>query len=168
MAAHEAINSQQLQLFYTGTELQSMITGSGDVRTNLGETLEGMWDRKTKESQQPMGTGHGAGVYDSIKERGYVGGRLGVVFDRDLKSGNPVTRIPEGHHRVAAAADIERSTGKLTFIPVLHYDADKEDYPLDSTVSAWESAKEGLRRPPPPPRPMGSSTGRAKQQWGRG
>lgn len=137
MAAHKAINPDQLRLFYTGREMQDMLTGSGDLHDS--EDMPDMWDRKLDESMKPPHTGHGAGVYESIKEKGYQGTRLGVIDEPHWDTGEPVTRVNDGHHRIAAA-ELERTTGQLSFFPVVHYGED-EHHPWAGRITSWEETQ---------------------------
>ena len=121
------LNPNQLKLFMTGKEVQSRVTQSLD--TQPGEGLGEMWARKEQESRvpgnfqtNPDAPGHGAGVYDSLATRGYnppddreVSQSVALRFDR---LNQDEMRMGWGHHRVAAAAALERDTGKQTFLPV--------------------------------------------------
>lgn len=137
------LNPQQLKLFMTGTEWQDNVTKSTDQGS--GESVGRVWGRKERESRQPAtikdhdvqwrgGRGvrvtinernngiHGAGLYDSIRDKGYrhepkESDPPTILLDR---SGNNIQY--EGHHRVAAAAALERDTGKPTFIPTNYED----------------------------------------------
>lgn len=121
MSSSDYLNPHQLKLFMTGMELKNSITYSGD--RNDDETLDDMWNRKVEESKETRGV-HGAGTYESIREHGwkpegrYDDKQIPVRYSKSKSS----MRIANGHHRVAAAADIEEKTGKLTFFPLSHYD----------------------------------------------
>lgn len=104
------------------------------------ESMDQMWSRKEAEAREPKelpvhdvqwrgGRGervqigsvpnntHGAGIYDSIKEKGLQQGpnqRTPIVTHVDKKTGEK--RQGEGHHRIAAAAALERETGKPVWI----------------------------------------------------
>lgn len=109
----------QLQMLMTGSELKKSITSSLDQRYTDG-SLEGMWDRKVAQSQKPAGSGGpGAGVYDSLKERGYDDSRS-YSPHLTMDHFDNQREIPDGHHRVAAAAQLEKDTGKPVYIPVRH------------------------------------------------
>lgn len=119
MARRNVTNPNQFKLFYGGQELQNTITESGDMFDH--ENLDQMWDRKAEEAKVPGNVrGHGAGVYDSLKSQGYNGMPLTVSHDRRG------TYVYNGHHRIAAAAAIERETGKNVWIPVEHNDWDTQ------------------------------------------
>jgi hypothetical protein len=121
----------QFKLFYGAQELQNHITESIDQEK--GETLPQMWDRKVAESKTEDGVTHGSGVYRSMAEHGWqkskdvvqgAEGELGRPNDRGLtvnhhaEPGRPGAHLLGGHHRVAALADIERTTGRDQWIPV--------------------------------------------------
>lgn len=130
MASSDHIQPQQLKLFMTGGELKDNITYSGDTLPH--ETLGDMWDRKVVESKEEYG--HGAGTYDSIQKHGWdpkdSWDAKGIPIRYSSRTGS--TRISNGHHRVAAAADIEEKTGKLTFFPLEH-GADPFTHPSTQT-----------------------------------
>lgn len=146
MAARNNINPEQLALFYTATDLQKMLTRSVDRDLSpMGgfESMEELWDRKLKESKKSSPHAHGGGVYDSIKEKGYVGDKLVVVHvDADDK------QISNGHHRIAAAAQIEKETNKPIFIPVEHVETSHRDainVPSASRLDAWRQRQREKR-----------------------
>ncbi len=135
MAAHENLNPHQLQMFMTGTELKDTINHSYDGSLSTGGTgggpdgLNGLWKQKLKESKR-SGFGHGEGTYKSIKDRGWVADnpRYDSInlshrsVPGAIPAWNRVERsVDDGHHRIAAAADIEAKTGKQHFIPVQHW-----------------------------------------------
>jgi hypothetical protein len=67
---------QQLKLFMTGVELQDSITDSIDRNPigGFGRSLDDMWKSKLRQAKRPdTAMNHGAGVYKSIKDNGYVG-----------------------------------------------------------------------------------------------
>lgn len=115
------LNPDQLRLFMTGTEWQSFTTHSTDG------PLDKIWPQKEAESKLPGGRGfHGGGVYDSMKEHGFVQSQFDspptVIFE-ESPNGKEVRHVQsEGHHRVAAAAAIERETGKPVYIPTNYVD----------------------------------------------
>lgn len=117
-----AINPDQLRLFMSGTEWQSFITHSTDG------SIPSLWDQKESESRYPAGSRmHGAGLYDSMKSGGYdmdkaTKSPATIIFE-DSPNGKEVRHVQsEGHHRVAAAAAVERDTGKPIYMPVNYVD----------------------------------------------
>jgi hypothetical protein len=77
-------------------------------------------DFKRVEIGRTKNNAHGAGLYDSVKEKGL---QQGDVRNIDLKEittlVDPVSgekRQSEGHHRIAAAAAVEQETGKTQWI----------------------------------------------------
>ena len=72
---------------------------------------------KTTEAKRPEGSGHGSGVYDSLKEHGFDPSLANSYWNRNIvmeyntdRDGTKI-QIPDGHHRVAAAAALERARG---------------------------------------------------------
>lgn len=115
---------EQLQMLMTGKELQSRITDSNDRRYVYGrkkskkgdslETMPELWSRKAEESKQPAQSGHGSGVFDSLAEHGlYPDTMIGLLHLTNR------TVVNDGHHRIAAAAELE-DEGKQVFFPVEH------------------------------------------------
>lgn len=138
MPAPDHLNKDQLALFYTGRELRSLVNKSTDL--DSGEDMDAMWNRKVEESLwEGRSGGHGAGVHRSISEKGWEGDPLVLNHGDDEYS----RWITDGHHRVAAAADIEDTTGNLVFIPVTHntdqYGDDLRSYRSlsDRSSSSW-------------------------------
>lgn len=113
MAAVDLNSPQQFKLFYTGSEWKSMLTRSTD----------GPIDDKMKQSlsqSKKAGTHHGAGVYDSIKSKGYVHNPAdppSMVLEESPSGKHKHVVQSEGHHRIAAAADIEEKGGPVSYIP---------------------------------------------------
>ena len=89
-------------------------TGSGPGAVVIGdESIEALWQHKLSEAKRPAATpGHGSGLYESIKAEGVrpvpmQGGQYtGTPIEVGHQPGGLPRRIMEGHHRVAAAADI--------------------------------------------------------------
>ena len=105
---HPVQFAEQMKLFMTGTELKSAITESPD---RFGQqSMESMWGNKLRASKR--GTGHGGGTYEALAEQGWQGRGPGLVHrDDDLY-------VKDAHHRIAAAADIERrSSERSIWIP---------------------------------------------------
>lgn len=113
----KSVNPNQFKLFMTGTEWKAHVTHSTDG------PLDVLWPEK---SAQAKGTnGHGAGVYQSMLTHGYVHDPKDppTIVLEESPSGKEVRRVQsEGHHRVAAAADIETDTGKPVYIPTNYVD----------------------------------------------
>jgi hypothetical protein len=128
------LNPNQFKLFYGAQELQNSITKSGDLKATIDsdgymqrdeegsfqyETLPEMWSRKVQESKQREGSGHGSGVYDSMLSEGV---RPHTSLRVHHVSSGDDLQVSDGHHRVAAAADIERTTGRNMWIFTDHAD----------------------------------------------
>jgi hypothetical protein len=132
------LNPNQFKLFYGAQELQDAITDSNDrnvlydaaagemMRDDNGilqkESMPDMWSRKLQESKQREGYGHGSGVYDSMMSEGVRPHTSLKLYHADQPGVNNKRVIADGHHRVAAAADIERTTGKNMWIFTDHAD----------------------------------------------
>jgi len=123
----------QLKLFMTPEEIKGYVNTSGDLYD--GETMDQMWERKVEESKAPRDTGHGSGVYDALS-----GGKpiLSTVTALHTSRGS---ELEDKHHRVAAQADIDATTGKETFVPMA--------YRGDSGIP--QPPKKGPRHGPPKP-----------------
>lgn len=115
---------EQLKLFMTGTEWQGYVNSSTDG------PLDVIWPEKeaqARASANQRNAPHGAGTYDSMKEHGYVAQKSvnsppTIVFETS-PSGKTLRRTQsEGHHRVAAAAAVERDTGKPVYLPTNYVD----------------------------------------------
>lgn len=140
MPARNSINPNQLALFYSARELRDRVINHSKDDTH-GD-LEDMWNNKLEEAQEPWDESkpdylqtHGAGVYDSIKEKGYKGSRLVLAHG---PSG--ATWVTNGHHRIAAAAQIEEETGVPVFIPIEHISPEHDGWVGamgSSEVDAW-------------------------------
>lgn len=110
---------------------------SVDRRTNLmhrpvgagPETIGELWNKKLRESKRPAETGgHGAGVYDSVKEKGVLT-PVNVTYKKER--GYRIPTIGNGNHRVAAQADIDPER----LVPVIHHDNLQ-----DATIGGYEPA----------------------------
>lgn len=118
MSASRHIHPGQLQMLMTGTELKNKINVPDDAFDD--ETMDDMWSRKSAEAKVTDSgpkKEHGAGVYDSLSGRGYDGPPLKVLH------GYGYSRVSDGHHRVAATADLEKE-GKQMYVPVEHHQDD--------------------------------------------
>lgn len=118
----EVVNTDQLRLFMTGKEWKATVTHSTD-----GPMAE-VWEEKEAQARAPRSATniHGAGLYDSIKEKGFVPSQFDspptIIFE-DSPNGKEVRRVQsEGHHRVAAAAAVEEDTGKPVYMPTNYVD----------------------------------------------
>lgn len=114
MPASRKVNPDQFKLFFGGQELKETITDSGDRRLNSKsqeESMDKMWARKSKMAKGTDPSYHGAGVYKSIKQVGYRGDPVPLMKTKEN------LLAYEGHHRIAAAADVEK-TGKQVWVPV--------------------------------------------------
>ena len=132
MPAHHNVNPHQLKLFMGGREWQDTMSDSVDrmvpVNGLSGESMGQLWDRKLVEAKQPAGTSHGAGLHESLSEHGYEHDAVEppTIFHGDLwgQMEKPGFAQGEGHHRIAAAADIEKTTGKNVWIPTKYEASD--------------------------------------------
>jgi hypothetical protein len=86
-----------------------------------------MWEHKEAQAAAPSseaGT-HGSGVRDSIERYGYQheSDNPPTIILETSPSGKATRMVQsEGHHRVAAAAAIERDGGDPVFIPTNYVD----------------------------------------------
>ena len=122
MAASEHLHPVQMKLFMSGTELKESLTNSID-RAPM-QSMDDMWKRKTRESKSE--SYHGGGTHASLKEHGWVGPGPGL-YHTTIPGGIPEWdkeehQVDDAHHRIAAAADIEkRSKGKRNiWIPTVN------------------------------------------------
>lgn len=109
----------QFKLFMTGTEWQSQVTHSTDG------PISSLWAEKEARASTPNTGGHGTGVRSSIERYGYQQDPDSppTIVLEDAPNGKSVRKVQsEGHHRVAAAAAIERDTGNPVFIPTNYVD----------------------------------------------
>lgn len=122
------LNPDQLKMLMTGSELMRTINYSADAEY-YGETIPDMWERKESESRSPIIAGikpeyqrHGAGVYQSIKQKGYEGEPINLVlsnYEDPVRGQVKSSQVWDGHHRIAAAAALEKE-GNQVYIPVEH------------------------------------------------
>lgn len=147
---HKYREPVQLPLFMTGSEIIKTVTKSTDVLTKDAAGFDKMWKTKIEESKREFTTkgydgGHGSGTYDSLKEHGWNPNKnlVGIplkrgkpsethVVLRHLVKQNPDTGeystdilLGDAHHRVAAAAELERE-GNTVYIPVDHRNPDDQ------------------------------------------
>lgn len=110
---------EQLQMFMTGKELQNRIEFSHDKQHD--ETLPQMWERKAYESRDPLHLRSGK-VYGSLLTDGVRDGTIMQLSHQPTGA-----RVYDGHHRIAAAADLEEQGDRQLFFPVQHYPGDSGD-----------------------------------------
>lgn len=144
-AVNRNVHPIQFQMFYGAQEMKDMITDSGD-RGSIGsnasyyglssgaradpdvtgekESMDEMWERKTAESKSDDYTVHGSGVHKSIMDEGFrAHTKVTLNWDDSEDYGEePEVRLGDAHHRVAAAADIEKTTGRNIWINANHSD----------------------------------------------
>jgi len=116
---------EQLKLFMSGTEWQDDVTHSTDG------PIDTVWKKKEAQARVPdsqhHSVPHGAGLYESMEKHGFdrsksLNSTPTIVIEQS-PSGEQYRRVQtEGHHRVAAAAAVERDTGKPVYIPTNYYD----------------------------------------------
>jgi len=124
----------------TGTELKAKINKSYDSSITDKGGLEGLWQTKLRQAKRE-GFGHGHGIYQSIKEKGWVSddpiyGHVDLTH-KTVRGAIPAwdrvdVTTDDAHHRIAAAAAIEgykpskkkgqERYGKPNYIPVTHWD----------------------------------------------
>lgn len=103
----------QLKLFMTPGELMSSAV-PGDHESQPALSLESFWANKEREARTERDwSRRGSGVYNSIAQEG-------VTSHAWLYHSDAPPKVIEGHHRVAAAAAVERDLNKQQFIPVYH------------------------------------------------
>lgn len=110
---------EQFKLFMTGTEWQDQVTHSTDG------PMPALWKEKEARASVPNDGGHGTGVRSSMERYGYQHDAESpptIVIEDSFSGKNTRMVQSEGHHRVAAAAAIERDTGKPVFIPTNYVD----------------------------------------------
>ena len=90
------------------------------------EELHEMWGRKLAESKMGPETGvHGSGVHESISREGWrPHASVTLNWNKDEEGWSEDVSIHDAHHRVAAAADIEETSGKNVWIPTHHQTQD--------------------------------------------
>ena len=127
---------EQLKLFMSGTEWQNDVTHSTDG------PVDKVWPEKESQARAPRSPHvHGSGTYDSIKRSGYQS-YLGddtptIVFETNMKETKLQRVQSQGHHRVAAAAALERDTGNPVYLPTNY---------VDNTPGARMRAREARAR----------------------
>lgn len=102
-----SISPHQFKLFMTGSEWKEKVTHSTDG------PLPDLWKEKGQQAKDQ-------GLYRDMKEKGYQHNSADppTIVLEDSPNGKTTRYVQsEGHHRVAAAADIERDTGQPVYIP---------------------------------------------------
>lgn len=115
MSAFKHLNPKQLKLFMTPDEIMDTISGSIEL-SKTTESMDDLLKDKLTESKK-KDRGQPSSLYNSIKKHG-VQRHVTLQMEPD---GSYI--MGQGHHRVAAAADIVKKTGRQIFIPV-SYDKD--------------------------------------------
>jgi len=123
MAAVDHIHPQQMQLFVDPVEHIRKLRGSVDLDFS-SSGWHGMWKDKEQEARAAPGSSvHGAGIYESVKKYGIIPRSL----HPDPTGGEPEVHPAhdnsgwvqgEGHHRIAAAAAVQRDTGRQQWVPL--------------------------------------------------
>ena len=103
--------TEQLPMFMRGSDIVSSLTGTVDFPSRSVDEVMAL---KVDQAKQPMGSAHGAGVYDAVSQHGVLSPVQMIHGVRDERV------MGQGHHRAASAADIEYETGKDKWVPVVH------------------------------------------------
>ena len=112
------VSHQQLSMWYTPGEVKKMV-GSESVDRRPEETIEQMWSRKANESRVGDPTHsrtpvkHERTLTQSVAAQGV---KKPIRLMRDTDSGRTI--LLDGHHRVAAAAEVNPSM----LIPAVHHE----------------------------------------------
>jgi hypothetical protein len=123
--ATNVVNPNQLKLFMTGVEWQESVTHSTDGPISTVWKDKSGEARVSAEDHSYRGAPHGAGVYHSIREHGYRHDPSSppTIVLEDAPNGKSVRKVQsEGHHRIAAAADLEREGNRTSYIPTNYVD----------------------------------------------
>lgn len=103
----------------SGQEWKDSVTHSTDG------PISTLWGEKEARAATPNDGSHGSGVRSSIERYGYQHDREvpPTIILEDSPNGKTVRKVQsEGHHRIAAAAAIERDTGHPVWIPTNYVD----------------------------------------------
>lgn len=119
MAASDHLNHDQLRMFMRPQEIINLVTSSIDQETNWDDEtedqpLEGLWNQKRAEVNRSVTWKY---LKPSITAEG-VKRPITIVPGSDKYE--PPYMMGEGHHRVMAADEVEKETGKEVYIPVVH------------------------------------------------
>jgi hypothetical protein len=112
------VSHQQLAMWYTPGEIKHMV-GNESIDRRKDESIEQMWNRKAdearigdpKHSRTPVA--HSRTLTQSVAAQGV---KQPVRLMRD--TGRDRTILLDGHHRVAAAAEVNPSM----LIPAIHHE----------------------------------------------
>lgn len=121
MAASNHINKDQLAMFMSGNDIMNYVNESFD-RHAYGEereTMEHLWERKLDESQKSAD--RDPDLYQSLAS-GWKDNQKPIQIAHETVKGEPVRYLLNGHHRAAAAADLQKRRGQEIYFPVEHTD----------------------------------------------
>jgi len=133
------LNPNQLRMFMRPGEIKDQAT-PGDWDPNFHQSKDDLWDMKSRESNYPPVGGVG---YKYLTVDQQTGDLEDVTLKTSLKdeirkngvqtpvhishsettpvwSGETGPVLENGHHRVQAAHEVEKETGKQVYIPVVH------------------------------------------------
>lgn len=119
----------QLPMFMDAGSLQSHLTGAVDEDYSRPPTQD-LWNEKLAESKS---AGPDGSLYNKIRRKGVQHPVTVLVPKYDHFDGQKWV-MGDGHHRVAAAAEIQRKTGKTMYVPIIH---DAKDF-MASEGNWWE------------------------------
>lgn len=108
-ALNPVVNGQQMRTLIDPVEHQERVTHSVDVQ-GYG-SMDRMWSEKEEEARTDVSDAahvHGAGVYDWMAR----GDRQRTPISLRVNPGQEGYGQGEGHHRVAAAAALQRESGE--------------------------------------------------------
>lgn len=106
-ALNPVVNGQQMRTLIDPVEHQERVTHSVDV-SGYG-SMDRMWSEKEEEARSDPSYGaHGAGIYDWMAR----GDRQRTPITLRVNPGGEGYGQGEGHHRVAAAAALQRELGE--------------------------------------------------------
>ena len=131
--ANEKVHPIQFKLFMSAGEWQETMERSVDQKqgwnAEADEPLGDVWKRKLTEAKatKNRGEAHGAGTYESLKEHGFKPEMGNGPYDQPsiLINRRNEQIQGEGHHRIAAAAELERETGENIWIPTNYIDINR-------------------------------------------
>lgn len=119
MAAKDHLNGDQLRMFMRPQEIINLVTSSIDQETNWDDEtkdqpLEELWNQKRAEVNKSV-------TYKDLKPSiTYHGVKRPITIVPGVDKHEPSYMMGEGHHRVMAADEVEKETGKEIYIPVVH------------------------------------------------